>query len=95
MTTKQQLLAKLYPIGDTPCRADIKRFELKKVGGVYQRHDLRGKPTGEFRCPRKGEWYLSGAIPLAYLAPNDLSTPYYIARLVKVKVVQNEIVTME
>lgn len=33
----------------------------------------------EFRPPRKGEYYLSGAIPCAYLAPNDLSTPYRIA----------------
>lgn len=34
---------------------------------------------GEFRPPRKGEWFLSGAIVGAYLAPNDLSNPYYIA----------------
>lgn len=34
--------------------------------------------TGEKRPPRKGEWYLSGAIPAAYRAPNDLSTPYII-----------------
>ncbi len=35
--------------------------------------------TGEFRPPRKGEWYISGAIPAAYRAPNDLSTSYHIA----------------
>ena len=33
---------------------------------------------GEFRPPRKGEWYLSGAIPAAYKAPNDLTTAYRI-----------------
>jgi hypothetical protein len=27
--------------------------------------------TGEFRAPKKGEYYLSGAIPCAYRAPND------------------------
>ena len=32
-----------------------------------------------------GEWYLSGAIPEAYKAPNDLSTPFHILRLVRVE----------
>lgn len=41
--------------------------------------------TGEFRPPKKGEWYLSGATVEAYYAPNDLSTPYHIARLVERK----------
>lgn len=41
----------------------------------------------EFRCPLKGEWYLSGAIPGAYKALNDLSTEYWIATLVKVNVI--------
>jgi hypothetical protein len=36
--------------------------------------------TGEFRAPRKGEYYLSGAIPCAYRAQNDLSTDYHIMR---------------
>lgn len=36
--------------------------------------------TGEYRPPRKGEYYLSGAIVAAYRAPNDLSTAYWIAR---------------
>ena len=31
-----------------------------------------------FRAPKKGEYYLSGAIVEAYLAPNDLSSPYHI-----------------
>lgn len=31
-----------------------------------------------FRPPRQGELYLSGAIPQAYLAPNDLPTAYWI-----------------
>ena len=37
---------------------------------------VRIGPT--LRPPRKGEWYLSGAIPEAYLASSDLSTPYHI-----------------
>lgn len=36
--------------------------------------------TGEFRPPRKYEYYLSGAVIEAYQAPNDLSTSYWIAK---------------
>jgi hypothetical protein len=39
----------------------------------------------EFRCPKKGEWYLSGAIPVAYCAPNDFTTAYHIMKIVKIK----------
>lgn len=34
------------------------------------------------RTPRRGEWYLSGAITEAYCAPNDLNIAYPIAELV-------------
>ena len=34
----------------------------------------------EFRPPKKGEFYLSGAIVTAYRAPNDLSTAFRIVR---------------
>lgn len=50
------------------------------VNGVHAVWD--GNPP---RCPKKGEWYLSGAVIEAYRAPNDLSTPYYIANLVRTK----------
>jgi len=33
-----------------------------------------------FRKPKKGEHYLSGAIPHAYIAPNDLSTEYLVVQ---------------
>lgn len=49
--------------------------------------------TGEKRCPKKGEWYLSGAIIEAYRAPNDLSTPFHIARLVRTKKEHKTIIT--
>lgn len=42
-------------------------------------------PTGEFRPPKKGEWYLSGAVVEAYKARNDLTQEFHIARLVLVK----------
>lgn len=34
--------------------------------------------TQAFRPPKKGEYYLSGAIVAAYRAPNDLSSPYWV-----------------
>lgn len=34
----------------------------------------------EFRPPLKGEYYISGAIPMAYRAPNDLSIAYGVVR---------------
>jgi hypothetical protein len=45
---------------------------------------LRAINTGVKRCPKEGEWYLSGAIVEAYRAPNDLGITYNIARIVEV-----------
>jgi hypothetical protein len=50
-----------------------------------KRHILAAKWTGERRTPRAGEWYLSGAIIEAYRAPNDLTTSYPIAYIVRVE----------
>ena len=33
-----------------------------------------------FRFPKRGEYFLSGAIVAAYRAPNDISTKYHIVR---------------
>lgn len=69
----------LYPLADTPSE--------KETGGMsfsdrYAHTDIRAIKTGEFRNPKRDEWYLSGAIPSAYKAPNDLSTPFHILKLV-------------
>lgn len=45
--------------------------------GTFTHLDYYRK-SGEFRAPKKGEWYLSGAIPCAYQAPNDLLSAYHI-----------------
>lgn len=50
-----------------------------------RQHELRAQWTGEKRPPKTGEWYLSGAIIEAYRAPNDLETPFHIARIVRGK----------
>jgi hypothetical protein len=46
---------------------------------------IKAQATGEFRCPKKGEWFLSGAYIEAYQAPADLRIPYHIARLVRTR----------
>lgn len=43
--------------------------------------------TREFRNPKAGEWYLSGAIAEAYEAKGDLTSRYNIMRLVLTEVV--------
>ena len=43
---------------------------------------IRARATGEIRKPRKGEWFLSGAIIEGYYAQNDLGIEYHIAELV-------------
>lgn len=49
---------------------------------IGNRQYIRAICTEEFRPPRKGERYLSGAIPQAYVAPSDLTDGYHILRLV-------------
>ncbi len=41
--------------------------------------------TGEFRAPKKGEWFVSGAIPEAYRALRDMEQEYHIAVPVSMK----------
>lgn len=62
---------------------------MKTYPGEFSYHDIgrgaeRYVSTGEHRNPRKGEFYLSGAIPCAYRAPADLDSPYHIVRPVTV-----------
>lgn len=41
------------------------------------------RATGDFRPPKKGEFYLSGAVIEAYQAPNDLNMSFWIAKQVE------------
>lgn len=52
--------------------------------GMAKEH-VRAKWTGEKRAPRAGEWFISGAIPQAYMAGGDLESAHLIAALVVVK----------
>lgn len=47
--------------------------------------NIKAISAGDFREPKRGEYYLSGAYVEAYKANNDLMTKYYIARLVEVE----------
>ncbi len=67
--------ATLYPLGD-PLPDGITLRD-----GVEARAQL----TGEKRPPKAGEWYLSGAIPTAYLSRGGGTAPYMICRIVLVR----------
>jgi hypothetical protein len=63
----------LFPV------AEEYRFVKSLKDGMYSKFEA----TGEYRNPLKGEWFLSGAFVAAYIAPNDLTFPYCIARFVE------------
>lgn len=54
--------------------------------------NIKAIRTGEFREPKAGEWYLSGAIPEAYRAPNDLTSKYHILKLVLTETITKTVV---
>lgn len=39
--------------------------------------------TPEYREPKRGEYFISGAIPEVYKAPNDLTEKYRIAKPIR------------
>jgi len=81
---------KTYKLADPLNIEERKRFQRPGDSHVLQSKPphvralaMIGKEY--FRCPRKGEWYISGAEPEAYRAPNDLSSEYRIAELIEVR----------
>lgn len=63
-----------------------KYYPLANYQNLMREH--RAKWAGEYREPKKGEWYLSGAVIEAYRAPNDLTQKFHIAKLYKVRKVE-------
>jgi len=83
----------LFTLGDSPTIQEKEALGVPLASnkayatlGVYPR-DVRAFRTGEFREPKAGEWYLSGAEPQAWRAPNDLSTKYRICRLARIRTI--------
>ena len=63
---------------------------LPRTMGVHSQGDrvLKRARPGQwrwtrvgYRPPRKGEFYVSGAIPEIWEAPNDLDSPFLVVRL--------------
>jgi hypothetical protein len=80
---------KLFPVMDRVSKEEYVKFGLKGTQGIpyppigRPAKGVKARWTGEKRCPKAGEWYLSGAEVEAYKAPSDLSEVYHIAELVK------------
>lgn len=51
-------------------------MKIYKGAGIFNKRYF--VYSGQKRCPKKGEYYLSGAIPEVYQAPNDLSFAFSI-----------------
>ena len=52
--------------------------KLEQSGVIsHQANHCEYKVLG-YRCPKAGEWFLSGAIVGAYQAPHDQRTPYLV-----------------
>lgn len=65
-------VGKLYPVAFG---------ESLPVG--HDRRAARVRATGERRAPRRGEWFLSGAVIEGYRASADLATEYPMGVLVR------------
>lgn len=69
---------RVFRLVDRPTKKERERL------GVSSKFSLGVRPTGEFRPPKAGEWYLSGAIPEGYRTMGGLLTSFYICKLVKI-----------
>ncbi len=50
----------------------------KELVAPFERLGMCYYRTVEFRAPKSGEYFLSGAIVGAYKAANDMKTPYLV-----------------
>lgn len=81
MQLKTKNKIKLYQLGDR--HSEQKFGPMRTIG--HSDNAIMAIKSDQFRCPKKGEWYLSGALPKAYRSPNDLTNEYRIATIVRVK----------
>jgi hypothetical protein len=76
---------KLYDLADWPTEEEAAHHKFRTPHETRNEgpgRSLKAMKTGEFRQPRAGEWFLSGAIPQGYRAINDMAGEYHILRLV-------------
>lgn len=76
---------KLYELLDWPTQEEATHHKFRtphETRNTGPGRSLMAMKTGEFRQPRAGEWFLSGAIPQGYRATNDMAGEYHILRLV-------------
>jgi hypothetical protein len=69
---------KYYTLGDVLNTAEV------RAAGTKSTFQIRAVATGQYRQPKAGEWYVSGAVPTAYRSPSDLSQCYHIVQLVRI-----------
>lgn len=60
---------------------------VDNIPKVENKRKIRAIDSGEYRSPKKGEFYLTGAVISAYRAPNDYPeySKFRIAKLVEVE----------
>lgn len=80
-----KMTTKFYPLAD---RHPKQKFAPLKSIGFEGSKNIKAIGTGIRRYPKKGEWYLSGAIVNAYKAFEDLSIVYEIAKIVEVEEIE-------
>lgn len=87
---------RLYPLSDPAFRTETDSMGLQIISTFANKYLHKESNSEcnlyviatEFREPKEGEWYISGAIPEAYKAPNNLSQKYWCGKLVAVKEVK-------
>lgn len=82
-------MTEFYSLGDMPSLKEIEALDAdvkdaRRINSADGLH-IMGEKTGVFRTPKKGDWYLSGAIPTTYKVAHDFRSEYHIMRLVLVE----------
>lgn len=65
----------------------VEKGKLYLIANTTPTSVFRVRATGEFRQPKTGEWFLSGAKVEAYQAYGNLTNEYHIGELVKGKLI--------
>ena len=73
----------------------MKKGDFFPLALIRGNKDYMVQYTGEYREPRAGEFFISGAIPEGYFCHMNISTKYHIAKRVKVREVRYFVVVDE